>query len=129
MGLRSGWTCQRSGDCCTKPGAIVVTGAERAALEAAHPSRPARYRPHPSDARFFLLDAGPCPYYERGCTVYAVRPMNCRRYGCGRVSLTEPFEDTPIPVRFVTDRAFRRQYQLMQRDAQRWGRAYGWPDA
>lgn len=105
-----------------------MTDAERQALEAAHPG-PAQYRPHPSDARFLLLRAGPCPYYDEGCQVYAVRPMNCRRYGCGRVDITAPRDQKPIPMRFYTDRTFRRQYAVMQRDAQRWGRAHGWPDA
>lgn len=128
MGLRSeGWSCQHRGECCTRPEAVVVTHAEREALEQAHPLIPAEYRPHASDVRFVVLQAGPCPYHTGDrCGAYAARPMNCRRYACGRDG-DEPWEPAPIPERAVWDRAFRRQLVVIQRTAQRWGRAHGWP--
>ncbi len=103
-----------------------MTHEERAALVEAHPFRPATFQPHASDARFLVLVSGPCPYHEAGrCVAYAVRPMNCRRYACGRDG-NEPWDPEPIPLRFYTDRAFRRQLLAQQRTAQRWGRAHGW---
>jgi Fe-S-cluster containining protein len=81
----------------------------------------------PDGLGFVTLAAGPCPLYDAatGCTVYAVRPFNCRRFNCGRDG-DEPFVDAPIPARFYTDRAFRRQMVVEQRHASRWARSHGW---
>jgi Fe-S-cluster containining protein len=110
-----------------------MTRAEAAEVRAAAaPEVHLAWEAHPADSRFVVLRARPCPLLRMEgalatCAVWAVRPMNCRRYGCGREDVrTEPYDAAPIPVRFYTDRAFRRQMVLMQRKAQRWGRAHGW---
>jgi Fe-S-cluster containining protein len=117
------WACDRRGDCCTQPAAVLMTVAERDVLRAAS-DRPMTFS-DPDGLGFVLLTAQPCPLYDQGCTVYAVRPFNCRRYACGR-SGDEAWSPEPIPARFYTDRAFRRPMQVDQRKAQRWARAHGW---
>lgn len=123
------WSCQREGSCCTLPDEVVLTHAERAEIERAAPSGVAlSFRPH-ADARFVRLVAGPCPLYNgSGCSVYAVRPMNCRRYGCFRDDLTEPAELVPVPVKALATRENRRRFLMMERKAQKWGRAHGWSE-
>jgi len=120
------WTCQRDGECCTLPGEVVLTHAERAEIEqAAHPSRALSFLPH-EDVRFVRLVAGPCPLYDaeaRICTVYTVRPYNCRRFACQRTDYgQQAYDQGP------TTREDRRQLVMIQRKAQRWGRSYGWSD-
>lgn len=122
------WACCRSGDCCTRPGEVVLTHAERSEIERAVPSGVVlSFRDDVADARFVRLQAGPCPLYrDGGCSVYAVRPFNCRRFACGRADVSaEPFTDG-VPARFFSDRAFRRQAVLIQRKASSWARAHGW---
>jgi Fe-S-cluster containining protein len=119
------WACQRDGACCTQPGEVVMSRAEQVAIERAAPSGVSlRFLPH-SDARFVRLVAGPCPLYDTagGCSVYDVRPYNCRRFACQRTDYTQPFDQGP------QTREDRRQLIRIQRKAQRWARAHGWVDA
>lgn len=120
------WACCRSGDCCTQPRAVTLTLAEAEALHARRPEVGMWLSLRPDG----LLDlkAQPCPFYDRGCTVYDVRPLNCRRYLCFR-DPGEPFEDTDIPQKVLTRRDLRRQYQVNQRRAHRdWGHRMGWSE-
>jgi len=124
------WTCQQDGACCREPAVVVMTTAERDALIAAcPPDVTLRFDDH-AEIGFVELAARPCPLYEDrvGCRVYAMRPVNCRRYACGRDDVAnEPFVDAPVPARFYSDRPFRRQMVHMQQDAMRqWGHAHGW---
>jgi Fe-S-cluster containining protein len=103
-----------------------MTPAERAEIErAAPPSVTLSWRPH-EDARFVRLMAHPCPLYDatgKTCTVYAVRPMNCRRFACQRTDYTtQAYDQGP------QTRQDRRQLVVMQRHAQRWGRSHDWPE-
>ena len=77
---------------------------------------------------FVEMTAGPCPYLaENRCSVYAVRPLNCRRFMCGRMDVNEPLENVPVPMKVLTSRDLRRQYALNQRRAMaRWGMRMGW---
>jgi Fe-S-cluster containining protein len=115
------WTCQRDGMCCTQPDEVVMTHAERAAIEdGVSPTVSLRWLPH-DDPRFVRLQAAPCPLYDgSGCTVYDVRPFNCRRFACLRTDLTQPYDAGP------QTRADRRQLVVIQRHAQRWARSHGW---
>lgn len=123
------WTCQRDGACCTQPKAVVMTHAERDELKRAAPNVALVFDPH-EDGRFVSLQAGPCPLYlDHACSVYEVRPFNCRRFGCFRHDVSEPFIQSVVPARLLTDRPARRQAFLMQRKAQPWALAHGWEDA
>ncbi len=115
------WQCQRSGECCTLPGEVVLTHAERDEIERVVPSGVAlRFEPH-ADARFVRLLAGPCPLYQnKSCLVYDVRPFNCRRFACQREDYAQPYDQGP------QTRQDRRQLVVIQRHAQRWARSHGW---
>ena len=104
-----------------------MTPAERVEIERAAPDVALSFTA--TDDGFVRLKAKPCPLLTgNDCSVYAVRPANCRRYACGRDDVTtEPYVDSPVPARFYTDREFRRQMVLMQRKAMKqWGHAHGW---
>jgi Fe-S-cluster containining protein len=109
-----------------KPGEVVLTHAERAEIErAVHPGIVLSFLPH-EDARFLRLQAGPCPLYDadaRTCTVYAVRPYNCRRFACQRTDYERQAYDQGPQTR-----QDKRQLVVIQRKAQRWGRAHEWPE-
>ena len=122
------WQCQQSGTCCERVREVVMTPAERDEIERAAPSGVVlTFVPH-ADARFTRLLAAPCPLLTgHQCAVYAVRPMNCRRWGCFRDDVTtEPFEDVPIPAAALKTRTNRRTLDRMQRKAATWGRSHGW---
>jgi hypothetical protein len=86
-----------------------------------------------------------CPLLEMTdalatCTVHDIRPINCRRFWCGRPNpATEPFEDDISRVavmgcknltdRVLQSRPFRREMAKRQRHVMRtWGHKHGWRD-
>lgn len=131
------WTCDRSGDCCTRTRAVVMTPAERDLLLARRPDIAVRFTAAPDG--FVQLAARPCPLLERDaegravCTVYDVRPYSCRRFGCYRPdAASEPYEEGPdgecrnLVDRVMQSRDVRRAYALQQRKSQRWALRHGW---
>lgn len=132
------WRCQQSGDCCTQPADVVMTTMEAAELlRAKDPDVVLNFTK--MDESFVSLKAGPCPLYDaryQTCTVYEVRPYNCRRFGCMRPDpKTEPWESTSTGEcanredRITISRSVRRTARDMQETAKVWARAHGWrPD-
>lgn len=129
------WHCRREGDCCTKPAGIVMTAAERDELRAARPEVISTFLTRPDG--WVWLRTQPCPYFRRdaagkgACTVYAVRPYNCRRFMCGRTAGEAWEQDATGACRNLEDRLdrsrlFRRFYAVIQRRAQRWAQTHGW---
>lgn len=124
------WKCQREGDCCTKPLEVVMTKLEAAAITHAAPSG-VKLLFRPIDDDFVALKAAPCPLYIFGdCTVYAVRPYNCRRFVCLRPDpKSEPFEPDGgnLMKRVQQSRPARRQAMRIQNKAMGWAMKMGWP--
>lgn len=123
------WRCQSSGDCCRIPKSVVMTYDERKELEAvAHLAlRPLRWRHH-KDPRMETLVAQPCPFVtdDNRCAAYDVRPYACRRFGCMRADVSEPFHDVDTSeIARKNPSAFPMLMQL-QHDAQPWAIAHGW---
>jgi Fe-S-cluster containining protein len=120
------WQCKHDGDCCKKPGEVVVTHAEQAEIErAASPSVALSWLPH-EDARFVRLKAGPCPLYDgKGCSVYSVRPFSCRRFACVREDYSESYDWRERTL----NREQKRRLIVIQRHAQRWARSHDWPES
>lgn len=126
------WKCQQSGECCSLPDEVVMTRQERQVL-LPHVPDGIRTAWRDVDDKFVALKAQPCPFYIfKECLVYAVRPFNCRRFGCMRPDpKTEPFEMgtqgcSNLWDRVSTSRAARRLYALLQRRSQRWAVQHGW---
>lgn len=132
------WHCMKSGDCCRRIGAVAMMPAERDELLAAS-DVPMTFvdladglvalQPRPGSRACPLLSA------EGQCSVYAVRPYNCRCFGCFRPTTDEPLEvavtvDESMgdlkPVRLYTSRPVARQWRRMQAHAQPWALAHGW---
>ena len=95
-GLR--FACTRCGKCCTgEPGFVWVNDEELAAL-AAHRGEPIdevreRFTRLTSRGRTLReKDNGECVFYDRqeGCTVYAVRPRQCRTWPFWESNLATP---------------------------------------
>lgn len=144
------WECQRSGDCCRLPKHVIVSESEANLLiawaEKQWPIVRLRSLSFGRDQPGFLrLNAGPCPFLEgkATCTVYPIRPYNCRRFSCFRPDVQrEPLVmDVPAPIsqfrsigcanlreRLMQSRIARRLYDTIQRKAQRWARQHGWSD-
>lgn len=130
------WKCQQSGDCCTKPGEVVMTVDEAKGIGrylALHDLQ-ISLQIRAIGEGFISLKAGPCPLYDKNtCLVYDVRPYNCRRFACMRPDpATEPWAFTPtgdcanLWDRIRTSRVARRLGTLIQRRAQKWAAANGW---
>ena len=105
-----------------------MTEAEAQALVKARPETEAYWELRRDG--FLDLHARPCPYLEGNtCSVYDVRPLNCRRWGCYREP-GEPLTDlAPVPLRVLRDPALRDHYAKNQARAhQEWGLSHGWVD-
>ena len=83
-GLR--FSCTQCGDCCTgEPGYVWLTRAEirRLArfLEVTVNDFGERYL-RQVGRRYSLIERpnGDCAFYDKGCSVYPVRPLQCRSY-------------------------------------------------
>ena len=139
MGHEFAWSCHRSGDCCLDVQQIVLTPAEVEALTAARPDVAMVVRPHHADQRFLVWETPTgCPMLAREldgtptCTVYDVRPYQCRRFMCLREE-GEPFRaGGPMGCRNLSDRLETNRHALAfygshQRRAQKsWADAHGW---
>ncbi len=123
-----------------------MTPAERDPLLARHPDLAPRFVDHSPGFVALLPIAGTrqCPLLGTAadgratCTVHDIRPLNCRRFACGRVA-GEPFEEDTRPIavqgcknltdRVLQSRPWRRLMAQGQRKAMRtWGYAHGWKD-
>ena len=113
-----------------------MTEDEAALLYAARDkaTRPLQWQ-DTNDRRFIKLLARPCPFLsaEKQCTVYDIRPYNCRRFICGRPSGSdEPWEDTPdgrcanVTERQEQSLEFFTHAIDVQSAAQPWALANGW---
>lgn len=136
------WSCKRSGDCCKSVSQIVMTREEAAEVAHARPDLSLTFYRH-LDNRFVYLRGQPCPLLAWDgqlavCTVWPVRPYNCRRFGCFRPDPhTEPYEPEPLNLPKLRlgcanlsdrlkHRSVRRAYAQMQRKAARWAFKHGW---
>ncbi len=125
------WRCQRDGACCLQPATVTMSIDECRLIIQRRPDDRLLWRRR-ADGMMELL-AKPCPLAEVDkasghvhCTVYDIRPYNCRRFQCGRHDpKVEPFAVNPLPL-ISKDRILRRSYAINQRKAQRWGREHGW---
>lgn len=132
--VAANWTCQRSGECCTRPAEVLMTVEERMHLLPHIPQGIATFWRDSDVPGFVLLKAQPCPFFIfKSCVVYEHRPYNCRRFGCMRPDpKTEPWEEDRQGnclnqmARILNSRVARRLAELMQRKAQRWGDKHGW---
>ena len=133
------WRCQQSGDCCSKPADVLMTTQEAAGILQQTAGTVSLDFRKVADG-FVALKAHPCPLYDaiyQVCTVYDIRPYNCRRFACMRPDpKTEPWESTAADGcanrddRLSQSRIVRRQLKQIQAKAQPWARAHGWrPDA
>jgi len=130
--IEKGWKCKQSGDCCKKTREIVMTKEEAATLvHQAPPTIQLQFRPVPDTDRFVAMKAGPCPLFVfNTCLVYEHRPFNCRRFGCMRPDpSTEPFDPdgSNMDDRVRQSREALKLAKWMQRKAQPWADAHGWP--
>jgi Fe-S-cluster containining protein len=112
-----------------------MTDSERAVI-LAHPharDRALVWSKKPASNRW-ALKAAPCPFLESSrCSIYPIRPYNCRRFGCFRPDpRREPFEPSGpfgslnFSDRFATSRIVRRAAQALQRKARAWAVRHGW---
>jgi hypothetical protein len=78
--------CRRCGACCTgDPGLIRISGPEiRALADYLEMPVPDLTRLHlrPVASQFSIAEEadGSCRFYDRGCRIYPVRPLQCRTY-------------------------------------------------
>ena len=125
------WHCAKSGECCRATPAIRMTVQEAAVLLERTVGRDLRWRVSVPSGWVELI-AGPCPLLEGNrCTVYDVRPYQCRRFQCHRApgevfDPSGPLGCANLSERLTQDRETRRAYALNQRKAMKWANRHGW---
>lgn len=78
--------CHQCGHCCTFPGGAIYATEEEFHLIADHLNISSEefYSTYTFNSDGFVsiksLDHGPCVFYNNGCTIYNVRPTQCRTY-------------------------------------------------
>lgn len=83
-GLR--FECHQCGNCCTFPGGAVYATEDQfraiaIRLKISFSQFLTEYtKNHDGFVSLKSTYAGPCIFYDRGCTVYDVRPTQCRTY-------------------------------------------------
>ena len=129
------WQCDRRGDCCKKFDVVTMTTQERTLIldtVSLEVGATLKWRDDQTPG-FVQLQAKPCPLLgaDGGCTIYSIRPFNCRRFMCLRVG-DEEWQTNPdgschnFTARLAQSRAARRFYELMQRKTSRWALKHGW---
>lgn len=92
------FSCTRCGNCCTGPGYVWITDEEIAAL-ARHLNEPIHviegvYTKQLPSGRRVLRDGAndDCVFFnrEQGCTVYEVRPIQCRTWPFWERNVVDP---------------------------------------
>ncbi|MGD9217408.1 MAG: YkgJ family cysteine cluster protein [Desulfobacteraceae bacterium] len=84
QGLR--FTCTKCGACCVgEPGTIYVTGAEieiiAASLNRSVDAFTAQYLyPYKDSYSIKEDEQGRCLFFDEGCAIYAIRPLQCRTF-------------------------------------------------
>ena len=77
--------------------------------------------------RFMLKEQ--CPFLKDNCcTIYAVRPCQCRLYHCGRLKLTEKRLETLAEIRelMLNNVEYYAFKEEIDGEAVAWGNAHGW---
>ena len=59
---------------------IVVTNSEYDLLIKAHPEAQQYFQQINSEAFHLLSTSGICPFYNKGCSIYDIRPSDCRLF-------------------------------------------------
>ncbi|MBI5552003.1 MAG: YkgJ family cysteine cluster protein [Desulfobacterales bacterium] len=83
-GLR--FECQQCGQCCTGESGTIYVGPEEIAAMAAHLGLPVGpfvetyLYPFRDSHSIREDDLGNCLFYDQGCTIYPVRPMQCSSF-------------------------------------------------
>ena len=83
-GLR--FSCRQCGACCTgDPGYVFLRRGEGAAIAASLGMKEKEFRrvfTRKAGGRTSLMEEsdGRCVFYEEGCRIYAVRPVQCRTF-------------------------------------------------
>jgi Fe-S-cluster containining protein len=83
-GLR--FACTRCGHCCTgEPGYVWLNDEEITAIAAAAEMKESEFlavytKKAPRGVTLREKPNGDCIFYERGCTIYAIRPRQCRTW-------------------------------------------------
>ena len=87
------FTCTDCGRCCSgSPGIVALTPAECEALAAFLDCSPAGLLeqgvvPHDNGYRILEKPNGDCLFFDGRCTIYPVRPLQCRTYPFWRKNL------------------------------------------
>lgn len=119
--------CFRCGECCPGPSkSIMMTWQELDLIERKTTVRLNREIIRPNR---FLVRMETCPFLgENCCTIYDIRPCQCRIFHCGRRSKDDPFLGTVGQIREAMGISSNYAYwkKRMEDSAISWGKAHGW---
>ena len=116
--------CFRCGDCCKSPYyGMTLTHEELDLL-------PIKLHTKNTHNKNRLVAVGEvCPFYKEGkCSVYEVRPCQCRLYHCGRLKEGDKKLETmsEIWVLMQENPEYSKFRKKMDAEATEWGNRHGW---
>ena len=79
--------------------------------------------------RFLVKHNGPCPFLKNNqCSIYPIRPCQCRLYHCGRLKPTDRRLEGIVDIRFLMlqNPEYKRFKEAMDKEAVDWGNRHGW---
>jgi Fe-S-cluster containining protein len=105
---------------------MIVTGEETALIEQRTGIELQAVKVRPN--RFALK--GKCPFLTSSneCSIYDIRPCQCRLYHCGKLKNTDDRRDSLADIRIlILENSEYRQYkEKMDAEAAAWGNRHGW---
>lgn len=116
--------CLRCGDCCRLYYyGMIITKEELDLL-------PIKVRYTPNNNNKLRITEYMCPFLtpDITCSIYDIRPCQCRLYHCGRLSTKDKKLDSLLEIRKLMDNnsEYREYKTEMDEEAIRWGNAHGW---
>ncbi len=119
--------CFRCGECCPGPEkSITMTDQELDLIEKKTGKRLGRQLIGPNR---FKVPMDVCPFLrEDCCSIYEIRPCQCRLFHCGRRKREDPFLSVMAEVGELieSDQNYGHWKKRMEDAATSWGNAHGW---
>jgi Fe-S-cluster containining protein len=79
------------------------------------------------NGRFLLV--GSCPFLKNNhCSIYKIRPCQCRIYHCGRLKPTDKRLESLTEVRelMAKNPEYAKARRIMEDEGVEWGNRHGW---
>ncbi len=121
--------CFQCGECCGRTFPMTLTGEELRLIQRHTKSYVGRHKIGRN--RYLMSNGGKktCPFLTNSvCSIYDVRPSQCRMFHCGRLKPKDEFIETLDGIRTVMekDENYRINRMQMEDEGASFGNRHGW---